>query len=237
MTRRHVASDHGGLVTLHLWEVTTAGIPAALGRMAVGRGRRRRPDGMTFGKLVGTGSASTFSPRDADPWRWGLVAAWRDRASLDAAERAAPLLTGWRRHAVRTSRAVLLPLSCRGSWAGQRPFSPVPADGWSGPVAALTRARLRWHAARDFRRAVPPVAAAAGSAPGLMFAVGFGEAPVGLQGTFSLWSDAASLRRFAYGSPDHRLVVSRTATRRWYAEELFARFAVLSADPPLLPNG
>ncbi len=62
---------------------------------------------------------------------------------------------------------------------------------------------------------------------GLRLAVGIGEAPVGLQGTFSLWSDAAALQEFAHRRPAHTAVVARTATEGWYAEELFARFAVL----------
>jgi hypothetical protein len=66
--------------------------------------------------------------------------------------------------------------------------------------------------------------------PGLRLAVGIGEAPVGLQGTFSLWESARALRGFAYGGDAHREVVARTATERWYAEELFARFAVEGAE-------
>ncbi|HYT10539.1 MAG TPA: monooxygenase, partial [Mycobacteriales bacterium] len=56
------------------------------------------------------------------------------------------------------------------------------------------------------------------------------ESPVGLQGTFSLWDSAGALREFAYAGPAHRSVVERTPAERWYAEELFARFAVEAAD-------
>ena len=61
-------------------------------------------------------------------------------------------------------------------------------------------------------------------------AAGIGEAPVGLQGTFSLWDSSRALRDFAYASPAHQRVVAETAPARWYAEELFARFAVEAAD-------
>jgi hypothetical protein len=57
--------------------------------------------------------------------------------------------------------------------------------------------------------------------------MGFGEAPIGWQGTVSLWRSAADLTAFAYRHPVHRAVIARTPTDRWYAEELFARFAVL----------
>jgi hypothetical protein len=60
--------------------------------------------------------------------------------------------------------------------------------------------------------------------------MGIGEAPIGLQGTFSLWRDAAAIRRFAYESPGHQKAIDRTHETDWFAEELFARFAVLDVD-------
>jgi hypothetical protein len=74
------------------------------------------------------------------------------------------------------------------------------------------------------------VAAALREQPGLRLAVGIGEAPVGLQGTFSVWESAAALRGFAYAGAAHAAVIERTVPERWYAEELFARFAVEAAE-------
>ena len=61
-----------------------------------------------------------------------------------------------------------------------------------------------------------------------MAALGIGEAPLGLQGTFSLWRSATALRDFAYkgrSSPES----DRTDRGRWLvlAKSLFARFEVL----------
>jgi hypothetical protein len=83
--------------------------------------------------------------------------------------------------------------------------------------------------AARFWSAVPPVSADLHRAPGLRMAVGIGEAPLGLQGTFSVWDSSAALNAFAYDRPEHAAVVARTARERWYAEELFARLAVLSS--------
>jgi hypothetical protein len=219
------------VVTVHVWDVTSARVLPALWHVAADR--RRLPAGMTFGKLVGTGSGRTFTPRDADPHRWGLVAAWRSESALAAAEEGSRLLDGWRDRAVRTSRIVLRTLSSRGQWAGRAPFAPPPQAPapWTGPVAAVTRARLRWPAARRFWAAVPAVTTDLRQAPGLRFALGIGEAPIGLQGTFSVWQAAVALQDFAYATAAHRDVIARTPIEKWYAEELFARFAVLEADP------
>ncbi len=72
--------------------------------------------------------------------------------------------------------------------------------------------------------------------------LGIGEAPVGLQGTFSLWDSSAPLVEFAHRRAAHVDVVRRTALEHWYAEELFARFEVLDAqgtfngEHPLAPR-
>ena len=163
--------------------------------------------------------------RDSDPRRWGLLASWADRASARAFERSA-VAARWRRLAEETWRAELRPLSARGRWSGRQPFGTPAGGRWDGPVAAVTRARLRPARACSFWRSVPPVAAALREQPGLRLAVGIGEAPVGLQGTFSLWESGAALAGFAYRGAAHAEAIRRTPVERWYAEELFARFAV-----------
>jgi len=74
---------------------------------------------------------------------------------------------------------------------------------------------------------VPPGGRGPGRAGGPTLAIGIGEAPIGLQGTFSVWPSLAAVRAFAYRRPAHAAVVRRTGEVGWYAEELFARFAVL----------
>jgi hypothetical protein len=103
-------------------------------------------------------------------------------------------------------------------------------------LLALTRARLRPHRAVAFWRAVPPVVAALRQAPGLLARFGIGEAPIGWQGTVSVWRDTTCLTEFAYRHPEHRAAITRTPREGWYAEELFARFEVcgLVGDPAVL---
>ena len=213
------------LVTLHLWRVRPRGVPAAVLRMGLDRGRVRRTPGVRFAKLLGTGDGRTFALRDADPLRWGLLTTWSDATAAAAFEQG-PVVRSWEQDATESFRVDLRPLASRGRWSRREPFGdPLPART-DGAVAALTRARLRPAAAPAFWRALPPVSADLRERDGLLAALAIGEAPVGLQGTFSLWSSTAALRDFARAEA-HAAVVARTEPERWYAEELFARFAVV----------
>jgi hypothetical protein len=217
------------VVTMTLWGVDRSRIPAATARMALDRRHLRRTPGLSFSKLLGTGDGRTFTPRDADPRHWGLIAVWDDQAAA-AAFTDGPIVRAWRRLDAEQLLIRMSPVASRGSWSGQTPFGDPTPRKVEGPVAAITRARIRLRKSRTFWSAVPPVSAELQSAPGLRLAVGIGEAPVGLQGTFSLWDRSESLIDFAHRRVAHRAVVERTVAEGWYTEELFARFEVLSAE-------
>jgi hypothetical protein len=216
-------------VTLHLWGVPGRAVPRAAVRMASVRPALARTPGLRFAKLLGTGDGRTFTVRDADPRRWGLLAVWDDDAAADALEDS-PVAASWRRIADEEWSARLRPLAARGLWSGREPFGTPRPQRWDGPVAAVTRARLVLRRAARFWAAVPPVSEDLHRAPGLRLALGIGEAPVGLQGTFSVWDSTSALNAFAYRRAPHAAVIERTQREGWYAEELFARFAVRSAS-------
>lgn len=216
------------LVTLHVWRVADRQVPAAVLRMATDRRRVRRLAGVRFSKLLGTGDGRSFTVRGADPTRWALLCTWTGRDGAEAFERSA-VARKWRRIAAERWRVDLVPLSARGRWSGREPFGQPEPTRWEGPVAALTRARITPRRLARFWRAVPPIAADLQQRPGLRAALGVGEAPVGVQGTFSLWESAEALRDFAYRRPAHQTAIRRTAEEGWYAEEMFARFAVVAS--------
>lgn len=201
-------------VTLHVWRVPRRSVPAAMLRV----GLTRRAPGTQFQKFLGTGSG--FGPRETDLTRWAAVTV-SDR----------PLrFPGWDRLATSRASVELEPLTSRGTWSGVEPFGESGKRRTEGMVLALTRARLRPSRALAFWRAIPPVAREVADAPGLLARFGMGEAPIGWQGTVSIWRDATDLTAFAYRQPEHRAVIARTPADRWYAEELFARFAVREID-------
>jgi hypothetical protein len=220
------------VVTLHLWGVPGRQVPSAVLRMARHRPPLRGTPGLRFAKLLGTGDGRTFTVRDADLGHWGVLACWASAADAEVFEDG-PVLRSWARIAEERLRVAMRPLASRGSWSGRAPFGdPVPAP-YDGPVAAVTRARIAPRHLVTFWRAVPAVSAELHRADGLRLAVGIGEAPIGLQGTFSLWDSPAALTGFAHRRTAHVDAVRRTAEVGWYAEELFARFAVLDVEGTL----
>ena len=221
------------VASLHLRRVASTRVAGAVASMALDRPRLARVDGLRFWKLLGTGSGQTFTPNDADLHTWGMFAVWDSRQSLARFE-ASAIARRWLRADEQWS-AVLSPLMWKGLWSGVDPLAGAVAgaDVPGRPVAAITRARVKVSHWRRFAVATPPVAEAVNGTPGLRYTVGIGEAPIGFQGTFSLWDSTDALRSFAYGSAAHREVMQRTVADRWYAEELFARFSVLETTGTL----
>jgi len=209
------------VIVAYFWTIKPRAIPFALLAMALDRFALQSSANVGFYKSLGTGKGETFTPVDANSLRWGLVAQVND---LDAFDQSM-VVKRWRKNSIGEFRAVLEPISSHGKWAGKEPFVASVKD-WTGPVAAITRARIKWHQNFRFWSSVPPVTISLKSAPGLMAAIGIGEAPIGLQGTFSLWESSAAIKDFAYKGAAHQKAIADTATYDWYSEELFARFAV-----------
>jgi hypothetical protein len=234
---------------LQVWRVPLRRLPAVLVRMAVDRRRLRALPGVEFAKLLGT--ARGFGPGRADLTRWAALVVLRTGADADGFAQT-PVARGWNRLATARCQLLLRTLASRGTWSNRTPFrteTGPEADGpesnrpevdgpeVDGPVLALTRARLRPTRAREFWRASTKPAAATANAGGLLGAFGIGEAPIGWPGTVSVWRTRHDLLEFAYRTEAHRGVIA--AARRWYAEELFARFAVesVTGDPALIGAG
>lgn len=212
------------LVTvIYFWKIKQSKIAFALLRMALDRGALRRAKGVKFAKMLGSGKGETFTPRDADATRWGALVVI-DSAQLSALD-SSRTINRWRKNSVEEVRYLVDPISSHGLWAKKNPFDYARSAG-EGEVVAITRARIKWSQNFRFWKAVPPVTSSLHSSPGLIRTIGIGEAPIGLQGTFSHWRSGADLRNFAYKGAAHQEAIAATERHAWYAEELFARFSV-----------
>jgi hypothetical protein len=214
-------------VVVYFFTVPRKGIPFAFLSMAIDRMRSRKFTGISFSKLLGTGSGQTFTPSDAVLTRWGMVVVI-DENRIKAFDQSS-IISNWRKRSTSEFRTVLSPLSSHGLWAKKNPFDFIaPLSNPDAQIAALTRARIKWNKNFIFWKSVPPVVIDLHSNPGLHAAIGIGEAPIGLQGTFSLWKSASALRDFAYRGKAHQVAIAQTQSIGWYSEELFARFEVLA---------
>jgi heme-degrading monooxygenase HmoA len=198
---------------------------ANVARLARDRRSLAHTDGLRFWRLCGTGAGSTTAG-SSDLRRRAVFALWESEDALDTFVAASLLATRWRSSAeywhVRLAGA-----GGHGAWRGVdvpgvlgTPSAPV-----DGPIAVITRADVRLRTWRAFSAARPAIDRELHEADGLLAVLGFGEAPIGRQATFSLWSSSAAARAFAYTQPEHRKVIERTRREQWYGEEMFARFA------------
>ena len=212
------------ITVAYFWRIKLLTLPIAILNMASNKILLKRVPGINFIKLLGTGKGESFTPKDADQLRWGVLVTINE-SNLQDLENSF-VVKIWRKISSNQYRVVLKPISSHGLWSRKDPFLVEKFD-WSGKVAAVTRARIVWRKNLQFWKAVPPVTESLHQSQGLINAIGIGEAPIGLQGTFSIWESAAALRDFAYKGRAHVAAIAATESNKWYSEELFARFAVI----------
>lgn len=212
------------VVVAYFWKIEKSSLPFALFSMARDRRRLRQSRGVHFAKMLGTGTGENFTPSDADLSRWGALVVI-DEAQLDSFD-SNVVIAGWKKRSASEVRLVLDPIAAHGLWSRSNPFDWSHTPAADAKVVAITRARIKWLQNFSFWSAVPPVSNELHQSPGLIAAIGIGEAPIGLQGTFSLWESGKALRDFAYKGSAHQGAIEATHRFNWYAEELFSRFAV-----------
>jgi heme-degrading monooxygenase HmoA len=210
------------IASFHLVREHRGRQPLVMARLGTDRLRTRRVEGLAFSRLLGTGAGDDTAP-SSDLRRSALFAVWDDEAALDRFLDDHPIARRWRQ-AEEVWHVRLRGIGGHGTWRGVAVLDRVDPGRPDGPIAIITRADVRPGAWRSFARAGRPVNDELRTAPGLLAVVGIGEAPVGRLGTFSLWESQAAARAFATNMPEHREVIRRTRSERWYGEELFARF-------------
>mgnify|MGYP000527417852 CR=1 FL=1 len=130
-------------VVVYFFTVPRKGIPFAFLSMAIDRMRSRKFTGISFSKLLGTGSGQTFTPSDAVLTRWGMVVVI-DENRIKAFDQSS-IISNWRKRSTSEFRTVLSPLSSHGLWAKKNPFDFIaPLSNPDAQIAALTRARIKW---------------------------------------------------------------------------------------------
>jgi hypothetical protein len=215
------------MILVFFWKIKARYIPWAILHMGLDRLALARRSDVKFWKLLGAGKGETFTPRDADILRWGLLVV----VDKDSEIANSKMIKRWNKKSQSQFSAQLSPISVNGAWSKKSPFDQIPkvTNDWSGKVVAITRARIKWRKNVIFWSSVPPVTTSLHSSPGLISAIGIGEAPIGLQGTFSIWESGEAIKNFAYSGAAHKEAIKATHRHAWYAEEMFARFALIES--------
>lgn len=183
-------------------------------------------EGMTFYKLMGSGRGIGFS-MFPDWSAYGLLQVWEKEEYAERFLANSPLSFLYREKSTGPVVLFLKNLSSHGLWSGIEPFLPGHAGEKDPvPVAILTRASVRPSRLIPFWTYVPIAERPLKKAEGLLWSKGFGEVPLTRMATISIWEDLASVKKFAYQSPEHLKAISLTRKLNWYSEELFARFWV-----------
>lgn len=197
--------------------------------------------GLGFQKMMGTGKNFGLWP---DFSRYIFMGVWETEAQANTfftTDQWRSFLPDQERSArLQPPTLYLQPIKSHGLWDGVDPFQStanvpdlnVPGDSSRDlPIAVLTRASIRPGALLDFWRNVPEARKRIDEqGDNLLLALGAGEKPVVQQCTISVWRNAALVDQFAYRQSGHREIVKKTRQRKWYSEELFARFTVLKMD-------
>jgi hypothetical protein len=188
---------------------------------------------ISFWKLMGCGRNGTFDVvPDARQWALMLVPANPDNLA-DTLPRF--FLRWW--HFFRAERYTLTlqPIEGHGTWDGKEVFGTFEGKEklYNGRMAVLTRATIRPGKLLAFWKHVAPVASMMATAPGFITSVGIGEVPWLKQATFSVWESKELMQQFAYKRREHSEVIKKTRSDRWYSEDMFVRFSILSTTGTL----
>ena len=183
----------------------------------------RTPD-IGFWKLCGSGSGEGFTPVP-NTAVYAILATWPDIATAKA-RTSTGVFARYMGRAAENWTVFLQTQSSRGQWSGKEPFAP-DATATPGPLAALTRATIKPRILARFWGRVPNISAKIGADSNVMFKIGIGEVPMLHQVTFSIWPSEAAMAAFARTGP-HAEAIRAVRDEGWFAEELYARFAVHS---------
>ena len=201
---------------VRLWAFAMMG----LARMQMGK----VPD-IGFWKLCGSGIGEGFTPVP-NTAVYAILTTWPNEKIARKRMCQEKIFKTYNKKASENWTIFMSTSSVRGEWSGTTPFVETDMQG-TGPLAALTRATIRPATlARSWKR-VPNISKVIGADPNVLFKIGIGEIPWLHQVTFSIWPDATQMAKFARTGP-HAEAIKAVRREDWFAEELYARFSILS---------
>lgn len=214
------------IVSISFFRMST-GISRAWAMWMMGQARLSLPrvPGIGFWKLCGSGKNEGFTPQMV-PQVFAILCSWPDEETAREQTQTARIFNRYRARASEDWTVYLETTSARGVWSGNTPFAASRSEE-NGPLAALTRATVKPSRMMKFWDQAPNVNKLIDGDPNVVFKIGIGEVPLLHQVTFSIWPDTTKMAEFARHSGPHADAIRAVRDGNWFAEELYARFAIL----------
>ncbi len=182
----------------------------------------KKVQGLEFFKLMGSGGKNGFS-KMLNVNVYSLLGVWESEAAATSYFDESKHFSGFQRRATEIWTIYMKTSKVHGTWSERSPFESIQSYQ-SGPIAVITRARIKFLFLRKFWSYVPSVSKNIDDRDRSIFSIGIGEYPWLMQATFSLWENEESMHNYAYHSKVHSEVIQKTRSLGWYSEELFANF-------------
>ena len=187
----------------------------------------QRVPGLLFSKVLGSGFDGGFDLRPSAS-RQGVFALFESDKSAHDFIAHSPLVHAYQDRSQEFCWATLKTFSCRGSWDGMS-LQATAEPPMRGPVAALTRASIKFGKAHAFWRHAPPSQTALEGVAGCQLSVGLGEAPFFRQATFSIWDSVDDMNAYAR-TGSHLEAIQAAQKNGYFSESMFARFVPLKVQ-------
>ena len=189
-----------------------------------------KTNGLSFFKLLGTGSGTGFSLYP-DFSTYAILCVWENESNAKDFINHSNHSKLISEKAFSREDFFLNPIKSHGLWDGVNPFTDTKDQfNKEGKIGIITRATLNKNKLFEFWKSVPQASLAIQNAKGVEWFKGIGEWPFIQQATFSVWDSLDSVKNFAYGTSVHSKIVIKTRKRNWYKEDLFARFEILNSQ-------
>ena len=163
---------------------------------------------------------------------YAFLGVWDDESAYVNFKNTHPIFLAYQKMADTQRDLVLESQMSHGKWSGVNPFQQNKSSDFKikskQPAVVITRATLQWNRLFSFWLAVPAATRAIEEAEGIQYFKGIGEWPFIQQATLSIWDDFEAVNTFAYKGKKHSEIIKKTREKKWYKEDLFSRFHLIS---------
>ena len=200
----------------------------AFKQMGLAPYQMKKIKGLSFFKFLGTGGGRGFSLWP-DFSTYAFLGVWDELESFSNCMDKNPIFLNYKKKAKSQRNLILQPIKSHGKWSGTNPFIPFETIlDQNSKAVVITRATLRWNRLFSFWKSVPVASKAIESAKGNQYYKGIGEWPFIQQATVSIWDNFDAVSTFAYKDKKHAEIITKTRQKKWYKEDLFSRFNLIS---------